>query len=72
MAARVTEKRRLRELYPAGSLASPPSVTRKRTRYMYITLPQKPCDYKTKPRIMTELIVGIVTTSIYRDENRVV
>ena len=31
MAARVTEQRRLRELYPAGSLACPPSVTRKRT-----------------------------------------
>jgi hypothetical protein len=31
MAARVTEQPRLRELYPAGSLACPPSVTRKRT-----------------------------------------
>ena len=32
MMARVTEQCRLRELSPAGSLASPPSVTRKRTR----------------------------------------
>jgi hypothetical protein len=34
MAARVTEQRRLRERYPAGSLACPPSVTRKRTSYL--------------------------------------
>ena len=34
MTARVTEQPRLRELSPAGSLASPPSVTRKRTRYI--------------------------------------
>jgi hypothetical protein len=32
MVARVTEQRRLRELHPSGSLASPTSVTRKRTR----------------------------------------
>ena len=31
MTARVTEQRSLRELSPAGSLACPPSVTRKRT-----------------------------------------
>ena len=37
MTARVTEQRRLPELYPAGSLACPPSVTRKRTRYLVIS-----------------------------------
>ncbi len=35
MTARVTEQRRLRELSPAGSLASPPSVNRKRTSYCF-------------------------------------
>ena len=34
--ARVTEQRRLRELHPSGSLASPTSVTRKRTRNIYM------------------------------------
>ena len=34
MTTRVTEQRRLRELHPAGSLASPASVSRKRTSYL--------------------------------------
>jgi len=34
VAARVTEQRRLRELHPAGSLAAPASISRKRTSYL--------------------------------------
>jgi hypothetical protein len=56
MAARVTEQRRLRELYPADSLACSPSVTRNRTRYAYNSRRLKYAGYIQTNHLFTTFI----------------
>jgi hypothetical protein len=65
MVARVTEQPRLRERYPAGSLACPPSVTRKRTSTGYLAnfCGKKTCIFNY---LQSYKILVIVRTYLHR------